>query len=150
MDREITRTYTNGEVTILWRRGRCIHSTLCFHGLPQVFDPSQRPWVNPRGASTDAILEQVRRCPSGALACVMNDDLATDHGVRIPSPAAVPVPTSVDVLRDGPLLVHGALVVSLPGGETVARAGVTAFCRCGHSGNSPYCDGSHATRGFQD
>jgi len=25
---------------------------------------------------------------------------------------------------------------------------VTALCRCGHSANKPYCDGSHRTKGF--
>jgi len=35
-------------------------------GLPSVFDVSKKPWIDVNGA-VDAIIEQVRRCPSGAL-----------------------------------------------------------------------------------
>jgi uncharacterized Fe-S cluster protein YjdI len=59
--------YSNGEITVVWKPGVCMHSAVCFRGLPQVFDPSRRPWVTIGGATTQAILAQVRRCPSGAL-----------------------------------------------------------------------------------
>jgi uncharacterized Fe-S cluster protein YjdI len=36
-------------------------------GLPSVFDVFEKPWINVNGASPDAIIEQVKRCPSGAL-----------------------------------------------------------------------------------
>jgi len=32
-----------------------------------VFDPRKRPWVNMLGASTEEIVETVKKCPSGAL-----------------------------------------------------------------------------------
>lgn len=67
-------TYTNGEVTIIWKKDRCIHSTKCWRGLGSVFQPGQRPWIKPEGASTEAITAQVDRCPSGALSYRMNDD----------------------------------------------------------------------------
>lgn len=59
--------YSNGEVTVVWKPGVCMHSAVCFRGLPQVFDPRKRPWVTIGGAPTPAIVEQVRHCPSGAL-----------------------------------------------------------------------------------
>jgi uncharacterized Fe-S cluster protein YjdI len=71
---KITKTYTNGEVTVVWKPGLCQHSTICFRGLPGVFDPRKRPWVNPQGAATREIVEQVGKCPSGALSYFINGE----------------------------------------------------------------------------
>ena len=65
--KKITMRYPNGEITVLWRPHLCIHSGLCAAGLPQVFDPKRRPWVDPKAATTDEIRRQVIMCPSGAL-----------------------------------------------------------------------------------
>jgi putative redox protein len=62
-----TRTYTNGEIVVEWRPELCIHCQECFNGLPQVFDPNKRPWVNINGASSQEIIDQVNKCPSQAL-----------------------------------------------------------------------------------
>jgi uncharacterized Fe-S cluster protein YjdI len=61
------KRYSNGEITVVWRPGRCRHSGICFQGLHEVFDPRERPWVNMEGGSTEAIKAQVEKCPSGAL-----------------------------------------------------------------------------------
>ena len=45
----------------------CTHSGKCVRGLFDVFDVSKRPWVNLDGAAADKVVEQVKRCPSGAL-----------------------------------------------------------------------------------
>jgi uncharacterized Fe-S cluster protein YjdI len=63
----VIRRYTNGEITVVWEPGKCLHSQTCFYGLPTVFDPRKRPWVTMERASTEAIAAQVGRCPSGAL-----------------------------------------------------------------------------------
>jgi uncharacterized Fe-S cluster protein YjdI len=65
--REITKHYSNGEVTIVWKPGLCIHAGACFLGQPEVFDPNRKPWINPMAASTQEIKDQVAKCPSGAL-----------------------------------------------------------------------------------
>ncbi len=67
MEKKITKKYSNGEVTVIWRPHLCIHSTICFNGLPEVFRPRERPWVRIERASTKRIIEQVKQCPSGAL-----------------------------------------------------------------------------------
>jgi len=75
MKKNITKKYTNGEVTVIWKPSLCIHSARCFLGLPSVFKPMERPWIKPEGATTDEIVEQVKKCPSGALSFVFNSDL---------------------------------------------------------------------------
>ena len=69
------KEYTNGEVTIVWKAGLCIHSANCVRGLPQVFNSKALPWVNPEGAGTQAIVDQINKCPSGALSYYMNEPL---------------------------------------------------------------------------
>lgn len=80
--KDITMKYTNGEVTIVWRPSICHHSTKCWkgeHGLMAVFNPMRKPWIDPMAASTDAIINQVKICPSGALSFYLNDDLKKEE-----------------------------------------------------------------------
>jgi len=72
--KEITKKYTNGEVTIVWKPSVCIHSAICFKGLGEVFDPRKRPWITPEHSTTEKIIEQVKKCPSGALTYFLNED----------------------------------------------------------------------------
>lgn len=51
-------------------------------------------------------------------------------------------------LPNGPLKVEGALEIVSGTGRTVKRVKEAYLCRCGGSGNKPYCDGSHAKIGF--
>ncbi|MDG4945272.1 (4Fe-4S)-binding protein [Weeksellaceae bacterium KMM 9713] len=62
-----THEYSNGEVTILWKPDKCIHSGICVKTLPEVYNPKERPWIKPNNATTEQILDQVSKCPSGAL-----------------------------------------------------------------------------------
>jgi len=70
-----SKKYTNGEVTVVWKPKTCIHSTLCWKGLIEVFNPRESPWIKMDGTSTEKIIEQVKKCPSGALSYYMNSDL---------------------------------------------------------------------------
>jgi putative redox protein len=59
--------YANDKITVVWKPEFCQHSTRCFTQLPEVFNPLIKKWINPDGASPERIIEQVKRCPSGAL-----------------------------------------------------------------------------------
>jgi uncharacterized Fe-S cluster protein YjdI len=69
--------YTNGEVTIVWKPDVCAHSAKCFRGLPRVFDPGRRPWIDVSLSDTRTIIEQVKKCPSGALSFFINEEKET-------------------------------------------------------------------------
>ena len=62
-----TKHYSNGEITVHWEPATCWHSGVCVRGLPQVFQPKEKPWVKITAAPTDTIRRQVERCPSHAL-----------------------------------------------------------------------------------
>ncbi|SCY75032.1 (4Fe-4S)-binding protein [Flavobacterium caeni] len=68
----MTKEYSNGEVTIVWKPELCIHSGICARGLPKVFQPREKPWIKQDGATTAQIIEQVSKCPSGALSTYLN------------------------------------------------------------------------------
>mgnify|MGYP001550453015 CR=1 FL=1 len=76
MEKHITKKYSNGEVTIVWQPSLCLHSAICWrneNSLQQVFNPKEKPWIKPEGASTERIIAQIKRCPSGALSYYMNN-----------------------------------------------------------------------------
>lgn len=54
-------------VTITYDDEVCTHAARCVRSLPTVFDPDRTPWVDPDGASVEAIRKAVDVCPSGAL-----------------------------------------------------------------------------------
>ena len=68
-----TLHYSNREVTVIWKPALCIHSGICAKELPGVFDPRRKPWIDVQQADTNAIIEQVKKCPSGALSFAMNE-----------------------------------------------------------------------------
>ncbi len=44
-----------------------IHSGVCVKTLPKVYNTKERPWIKPENATTQEIIDQVAKCPSGAL-----------------------------------------------------------------------------------
>ncbi|MCW2601220.1 MAG: hypothetical protein JWM02_3049 [Frankiales bacterium] len=132
------RTYRGRDVEVSFDRDLCIHVGACLAGLPEVFELHRTPWIQPDAANAEIVAEVVRRCPSGALRYRRLDGGADEQ------PAS---PTTVTPLRNGPLLLSGALQVTLPDG-TVDSAPRATLCRCGLSANKPFCDNSHLRSDF--
>jgi len=141
--------YSNEDITIHWQPTLCTHSAVCIKGLGKVFDSRRRPWVDMTKGSTEAIMAQIKQCPSGALSFVMNEK--EDKPVVGPLPQVkenVQMPT-IECLKDGPYLIREMITIKLPDGTEETRVGTTALCRCGASKNKPYCDGGHRAIGFE-
>ncbi len=138
--KEIIKKYTNGEVTIVWKPSVCIHSFVCINNLPKAFNPDYRPWIKIENASTEELVNQIKKCPSGALSYYMNAEDTQE---------AESLETTIEVLENGPLIVYGTLNVTHKDGKKEIKNKTTAFCRCGASNNKPYCDGSHVKIDFK-
>ncbi|MDA8353830.1 MAG: CDGSH iron-sulfur domain-containing protein [Firmicutes bacterium] len=50
---------------------------------------------------------------------------------------------------NGPIQVQGAILKDFSGQKMTERTDY-ALCRCGHSSDKPFCDGTHAKIGFDD
>lgn len=168
--------YTNNEVTIVWKPEQCIHSTICWRELKDVFNPRERPWIKMEGGTTDRIIEQVRKCPSGALSYFMNAEAVPDTGLtpkdatstdvaatdiiakdvmatektakRDPQAEAASILT-IEVTPNGPYILNTQCVIIHADGLEEIKEGVVALCRCGASNNKPYCDGRHNEISFE-
>lgn len=59
--------------------------------------------------------------------------------------------TKITVNNNGSLRIEGEFEIYDASGNKFDLAGrtVIGLCRCGQSGNKPFCDGSHARCGFQ-
>jgi CDGSH-type Zn-finger protein/uncharacterized Fe-S cluster protein YjdI len=134
-------SYEGKHLTVTYDLRRCIHAAECVHAAPEVFDPNAKPWVNPDQATATRLVDAIERCPTGALHYARRD------GGQAEQPAAK---NTVDVTPDGPLYVRGRIEILDAAGATVSRETRAALCRCGASGNKPFCDGSHEKAGFED
>ncbi|MBS1772710.1 MAG: (4Fe-4S)-binding protein [Bacteroidetes bacterium] len=76
----MVKHYTNGEITIVWKPEVCQHSKICWTELLNVFDPRKHPWIEMSGADTERIIQQVNRCPSGALSYFRNENKKNETG----------------------------------------------------------------------
>jgi len=58
--------------------------------------------------------------------------------------------TKVTVFNNGPIKVEGDFEIVDQEGKTFGLGGRSAvsLCRCSHSGNQPFCDGSHKRQNF--
>jgi CDGSH-type Zn-finger protein/uncharacterized Fe-S cluster protein YjdI len=135
----VARVYRNDQIAVSWEPNLCIHAGNCFRTLPEVFQPQSRPWIVVDAATAEKIAEVVMTCPTGALHF---EPLA--GGPQEPQPAE----TTIDVRPNGPLYIRGRVRIVGPGHRLVREDTRMALCRCGHSENKPFCDGSHRRGGF--
>lgn len=58
--------------------------------------------------------------------------------------------TRISVFNNGSVRVEGDFEIVDQDGKPFGLAGRTrvSLCRCGHSANKPFCDGSHKAAGF--
>lgn len=126
-------SYRGAGITIYDNRSICAHAGHCTDSLASVFKYESEPWIDPNGATIEATIATIRRCPSGALSYALDGTPGSEQ----------PSEPGVTVLSDGPYAVAGP--VDLLGQTWAEGASATQYtlCRCGASKNKPFCDGTH-------
>jgi len=139
MKREITKKYVKDDLTIIWQPAKCIHAAVCVKMLPEVYNPNEKPWIKQENASVAELKKQIDACPSGALSYTDGSESKSVDSSAV----------EASVMKNGPMLIKGDLKIKGVDGAIEIKSGMTAICRCGGSGNKPYCDGAHAKIGFE-
>jgi CDGSH-type Zn-finger protein/ferredoxin len=128
------------EVTISYTPVLCTHAAQCQKRAARVFDPKQKPWIQPENGTLESILDVIAACPSGALRVSVGDQPAQhlttgDMGIKVE--------------KDGPFHVTNVTLDAEFNGAGASRAKYS-LCRCGLSKNKPFCDGSHYAAKWSD
>ena len=134
------QSYPGANITIHDNRSICAHAGHCTRTLAAVFKYGSEPWIDPRGGTVDAIIDAVRKCPSGALSYTLDE---AEREQPLPGP-------SITVTKDGPYAVTGAAQLLGSAWAQGAPSEHCTLCRCGASKNKPFCDGTHWSVGFKD
>ncbi|MEO8424631.1 MAG: CDGSH iron-sulfur domain-containing protein, partial [Actinomycetota bacterium] len=116
----------------------CTHAGHCADRFTDVWEMIRKtsdPTVRAR------LQLMVELCPSGRLAHAPEADA---------EPVEPEFEPSVAVVKDGPLWVRGGIPVESSDGTTYEIRNRVTLCRCGHSSNKPFCDGTHKVIGFRD
>jgi hypothetical protein len=121
---------------------------LCAFG--RFCDPNGQVWSQVEQTDDPQVramfIRQVNNCPAGRLVAV---EKASGRPVEDALPVSIGLVEDPEQHCGGPLWLRGGIpVVAADGFEYEVRNRVT-LCRCGASKNKPFCDGAHATIGFQ-
>jgi uncharacterized Fe-S cluster protein YjdI len=136
MDR-VTKEYTNGEITVVWKPKLCDHSAVCISELPMVFDSLNRPWIHMDKAPTSDIQRVVDRCPTAAISWYLNTKKSEEKT------SSSEGKTTIKLMKDGPILVSGNFELMDEDGNIISCGNRASVCRCTKSKRLPFCDGSH-------
>ena len=80
----------------------------------------------------------------------MLESPAVTHPSGLPRSAKELAMSDVNITpsKNGPYLVSGPVHLTDVDGREIPHSQHIALCRCGHSGNKPFCDGTHLTIDF--
>jgi hypothetical protein len=106
-------------------------------------------------ASTEKIIDIVRRCPTDALTYEWVEEGKVSDKAPGSGPAEADMlkeaqnhPAEIRIMRDGPYVVEGDFTMIGSDGQELKRMFMTSFCRCGASEEMPFCDGTHRIEDF--
>jgi CDGSH-type Zn-finger protein/ferredoxin len=134
------QNYEAPGITVHFNRSICSGAAECVRNLPSVFKSSSEDWIHPGEAPVADVIETIRKCPSGALTFTVEGKTEVKQEKDV----------SVRIVKNGPYEIKGPVVFEAPKWSRNASKTNFALCRCGKSGNIPFCDYSHGEQGWND
>ncbi|NPV92980.1 MAG: hypothetical protein HPY50_19610 [Firmicutes bacterium] len=147
------KEYRNDQIIVYWYPELCSHSGKCLRFSPKVFRESERPWVDINGEAPEGIIQTIDSCPSGALKYSLPPGSAVDPSIAkgvgsVDHEKDNPPAVKIRVINNGPLLIEGAVEINGPDGKPLKEGSRFVLCRCGLTGNRPFCDNTHHKQGW--
>ncbi|HEX2694172.1 MAG TPA: CDGSH iron-sulfur domain-containing protein [Acidobacteriota bacterium] len=130
------------ELDLTWSAEICAATCFCHRG-EEAWGYAKR---SDDPAARAAAVEEACNCPSGSLVAWDKKTGAAIEPVLEPSIGLVEDPTSG---TSGPIRVKGGIPVESAEGVEYETRNRATLCRCGKSGNKPFCDGTHVLTGFK-
>ncbi len=151
---EVTREYRTDDLIVYWYPQQCSHAGKCWGSLPQVFKPEEKPWVRLEAAGPEEVIKAIDLCPTGALKYRLTEGSRVEPSqARGPGwvdyQGEAPAAIKIRLIKNGPLMVEGPVEVYDANGKLVKEGTRTVLCRCGKTGNQPFCDGTHTREGWK-
>ncbi|MEP0521956.1 MAG: CDGSH iron-sulfur domain-containing protein [Hyphomicrobiales bacterium] len=128
------------EVTVSYTPVLCSHAGECSRLARNVFNPTEKPWIQPENGKIDEILSVMAACPSGALRVSVGEQ-TTSHLTQ--------GDVEIEIEPHGPYWVKNVPLDAEFNGVGASRAKYV-LCRCGLSKNKPFCDGTHYDEKWRD
>jgi CDGSH-type Zn-finger protein len=121
----------------------CMHAAFCVgrvERIPAMLEGADDSDVRAR------VIALIDRCPSGSYTYSMTED---GPDIEADLPVAIAV-TEEERTLGGALWVTGGIPVTRSDGAPFETRNRVTLCRCGHSENKPYCDGTHRHIDFRE
>ena len=132
-------TVIGKNLTVIYDAKKCIHARFCVTLAPKTFLANvPGSWIFPDAMDTEALVDAISQCTSGALRYRYSGD-SENHRGRAGSLEENPPPVNLIAVREaGPYAVRANMLLD---GEAIGYR--ATLCRCGASKNKPFCDSSH-------
>ena len=127
--------YDGETMDLLDNESLCAYVRFCDRG-PGVWKAAEE---SSDEANRRMAIEMCDDCASGRLTVVDREG----NSLETPAPQEICLVEDTDAGRRGPLWVRGGIPIIGADGYEYERRNRVTLCRCGHSENKPYCDGSH-------
>ena len=139
-DKQALEYYRGKDITIVFDRYLCMGAGYCGE-LEAVFGTHDAPKYEPDAAPVEDIIAIIRKCPSGALSYIIDNEHFRDY---FDEPRIV-------VEKDGPLNCQGEITMidDQESDVLLPEADHYTLCRCGGSKTKPFCDNTHLKIGFK-